>query len=53
MEEKFINVAELSALLGIHVNSIYNYIKKGMPCINAGKKYLFKYSEVIEWMKKK
>lgn len=45
-----INLNELSSKLGIHQNTIRNYIKKGLPCIKLERKYLFDYDKVIEWL---
>lgn len=45
-----INLKDLSSKLGIHQNTIRNYIKKGLPCIKLERKYLFDYDKVIEWL---
>jgi predicted DNA-binding transcriptional regulator AlpA len=31
--------------------TIYSYIKQGMPNIKLGKSYMFDFDEVIEWFK--
>lgn len=46
-----IKTKELANKLGVHINTIYNYIKIGMPYIRATKTYLFDYEEVIKWLK--
>ena len=46
-----INARELAKLLNKHVNTIYKWIEKGMPCIKTEKNYLINYEEVITWLK--
>lgn len=46
-----IKTKELSKKLGVHINTIYNYIKRGMPYSRATKTYLFDYEEVLNWLK--
>lgn len=46
-----INARELSKKLGMHYNTIYKWIKNGMPCIKTGKEYLVDFEEVIKWLK--
>lgn len=48
-----IDSRELCNRLGIHENTLYNYIKKGMPCVKLDKKYVFDYDEVIKWFKER
>ncbi len=31
--------------------TIYAYIKKGMPSIRIGGKYMFDFEDVVEWLK--
>ena len=50
-DKKMMNAEELSRKLNKHINTIYNWIKKGMPCIKTEKDYLINYDEVIEWLK--
>lgn len=45
-----IKTKELAEKLGLHVNTIYNYIAKGMPHIKTDKDYLFDYDKVIKWL---
>lgn len=45
-----IKTKELAEKLGLHVNTIYNYISKGMPHIKTDKDYLFDYDKVIKWL---
>lgn len=48
-----IKLKELSNKLGVHSNTIRNYIKKGLPCIKLERTYLFDYDKVIEWLEKR
>lgn len=48
-----IDSKELCDKLGIHINTLYKYIKKGMPHIKLERKLLFNYDEVINWLKTK
>lgn len=45
-----IKTKELAEKLGLHVNTIYKYIEKGMPHIKIEKDYLFDYDKVIKWL---
>lgn len=45
-----ISTKELSKKLGIHKNTIYNYVKQGLPVIKLKQKMLFNYDEVIVWL---
>ena len=51
MSEKWLSVQEIADHLGVSKDSIYNYIKKGMPAHKIGKLWKFKASEVDEWAK--
>lgn len=44
---------ELCEKLGIHINTLYRYIEKGMPNVRLDKVYLFDYDEVINWLKER
>lgn len=46
-----IKTKELADKLGVHINTIYNYIKRGMPYIRATRTYFFDYEDVINWLK--
>lgn len=48
-----IGMKELCLKLGKHPNTIYNWIKKGMPCIKTDKDYMFDYEEIITWLKER
>ena len=49
--EMMISTKELCLKLGIHPNTVRNYIKKGMPVLKLEQKFLFNYDEVINWLK--
>lgn len=42
---------ELAQALNVHVNTISNQIKKGLPCIKVGTTYRFDLEEVKQWLK--
>lgn len=48
-----INSKELCKKLGIHINTLYRYISKGMPHLRLDKVFLFNYEEVINWLKER
>lgn len=45
------NAKEFAKKINKHYNTIYKWIKKGMPCIKTDKDYMIDYDEVIEWLK--
>ena len=48
-----ITTKELMEYLKIHENTIYNYIKEGMPHYRVGKEYRFEIEDVKAWLKEK
>ena len=50
---KMMNTKELTEYLKIHENTVYTYIKKGMPHYRIGKELRFEIEEVKEWLKVK
>jgi excisionase family DNA binding protein len=46
-----INTKELTEYLKVHENTIYAYIKKGLPHYRIGKELRFELEEVKEWLK--
>ena len=44
---------EVAKLLNVHVNTVDNYVKDGMPSYKVGKSIRFDENEVIKWFKKK
>ena len=47
-----LTVKELSDYLKVHENTIYSYIKKGVPFYKIGKRdYRFELEEVKKWLK--
>ena len=47
-----INTEELKEYLKVHENTIYNYIKEGMPYYKIGNRsFRFELDEVKEWLK--
>lgn len=52
MEKKFIDVKELSKIIGLGVTTINKYVMKGeIPSYKVGGRRLFDKDEIIEWMK--
>ena len=49
MSERWLSVEEIAHHLGVSKDTIYNWIKKGMPAQKIGKLWKFKASEVDEW----
>ena len=47
-----LNMNDLSKELKIHNNTIYSWIKKGMPCFRKGRIIRFNLDKVIEWLEK-
>jgi excisionase family DNA binding protein len=46
-----LDTKELVEYLKVHSNTVYRYIKDGMPCYRIGKDYRFELEEVKEWLK--
>lgn len=46
-----ITTQELTKYLKIHENTVYEYIKLGMPHYKIGKNYRFELEEVKQWLK--
>ena len=46
-----ITTQELAKYLKIHENTIYEYIKLGMPHYKMGKYFRFELEEVKQWLK--
>ena len=56
MEKRELAISTTELLKRLQIkkkDTLYKYIKQGMPSIRVGKKYLFIYSEVIEWFRKR
>ena len=50
--EKWVNLKEIAAHIGVSEDTIRLWIKKGtIPYSRAGKQYKFKISEIDEWLK--
>jgi len=47
----YLDIPELTDWLGIHRNTVYNWIAKGMPCERFGWQLLFRYKEIRQWVK--
>jgi excisionase family DNA binding protein len=54
MEQKYIDIEELSELLHISTSTINRWVKKGtVPTYKVGSRRLFDKKEILEWMKEK
>ena len=52
MKEKLLNIDEIKLKLGIKKNNtIYKYLKLGMPSYLIANRRMFLYSEVLKWFK--
>lgn len=51
MSDRWLSVDEIAAHLGVSRDTVYNWIKKGMPATKIGKLWKFKLSEVDAWAK--
>jgi len=45
-----LNIDELSKEIKVHNNTIFNWIKKGMPCFKKGYVIRFNLEKVLEWL---
>ena len=51
-EERWVNVEDVAAHLGVNKDSVYRWIEKmGLPAHRVGRLFRFKLSEVDEWVK--
>lgn len=46
-----LNAKQFGEKIHKHRNTIYKWIKEGMPCIKTEKDYLIDYNEAVEWLK--
>ena len=51
MSEKWLSVQQIADHLGVSKDTIYNWLKKGMPAHKFGKLWKFQTSEVDKWIK--
>ena len=52
-EERWVNVENIAAHIGVGKDSIYRWINtRGFPAHRVGRLYRFKISEVDEWVRK-
>lgn len=49
--EPWLSVDEIAEHLGVSRDTIYNWLKKGMPAHKFGKLWKFQTSEVDKWIK--
>jgi predicted site-specific integrase-resolvase len=46
-----ISATKFAKKMGVHTNTVYNWVRKGMPCIKTKKIIFINYDEAIEWLK--
>ena len=51
--ERYLNTAELMAMLGISRSTVYRLMAKGMPNIMVGAMHRFPKDQVLAWLKGK
>jgi len=52
MEDRWLSVDEIGDYLGVKRDTVYKWIKKGMPANKIGRLWKFKKNEVDEWVRK-
>ena len=50
-EERWLSIDEISVHLGVSKDSVYRWIKQGLPAHKLGRLWKFKVSEVDAWVK--
>ncbi|MBP6976989.1 MAG: helix-turn-helix domain-containing protein [Bacteroidales bacterium] len=45
------NDKELAEFLGVSKVTVWGLKKKGLPCFNSGRLYLYRKNEVLEWLR--
>lgn len=52
MDKKLVSTKELAEILGVHIQTIYNWANDGMPRMKLGYNVLrYDVDEVLEWLK--
>ena len=50
-DKKLISTKELSEILGVHIQTIYNWVKEGMPRMKMGYNLVrYDLDEVMKWI---
>ncbi len=51
MEDRWLSVDEIGDYLGVKRDTVYKWIKKGMPANKIGRLWKFKKDEVDKWVR--
>lgn len=51
MEDRWLSVDEIGGYLGVKRDTVYKWIKKGMPAHKIGRLWKFKKGDVDEWVR--
>lgn len=51
MEDRWLSVDEIGSYLGVKRDTVYKWIKKGMPAHKIGRLWKFKKDEVDAWVR--
>lgn len=51
--EPWIDIEELSKKTGRSLPTLYRDVSRGLPCIRRGKKLGFRFTEVIDWLRRR
>ena len=51
--EKWVNIEDIAEYLSVSKDTVRSWMREGiLPVNKAGKRYMFKFSEVDEWVRK-
>lgn len=50
---KIVTTAKLADFMAVHENTIYNWVRLGMPRIKVGNTVRYDLEEVLEWVKER
>ena len=51
MEDRWLSVEDICSYLGVSRDTVYKWIKMGMPAHRVGRLWKFKTNEVDDWVK--
>lgn len=50
MYKQIVSTKELADILGVHVNTIFNLMKKGLPAFKVGRQRRYNLVDVFKWL---